>query len=454
MKLIYKSVNYFKKTLNDETRRSSFINLLLKPISVILGLIYTPLLLDYLGTEKYGLWSTVLSIISWVNYFDVGIGHGLRDVLTRALATKDYDKAKRAISTAYIVLASISFLLLLISLVLIIHLDWYKVFNTDIDMRGPLAISIAFICVNFVLALANTVLYALQLSHVIAIRYCFVQLLNIMGILVLKKYTQSNLLLIATLFGATNSIIYIYNSILLLKQHSFFRISHKYFNRNGVKDIANIGIKFFIIQIACLALHTVDNLLITNMFGAVAVTPFNITYKLFNTVYAFLSAVCVPYWSKTTQAVAQNNIAWIKSNIKHLNYIGALFVAGFILLALLFKPITNIWLRKELDYPSGLVLVMCVYYCLYTIMTVKVKIINGTGMIDFQMIFMVIIGVLNIPFSIFLAKNCGLGVVGIRLATTILMLAAAIAFPLDLRRIIKILEKKSAEEKIPPQPTK
>ena len=47
----------------DKTIRSSFINLLLKPVNLILTLVYTPLLLSYLGDTRYGLWAIILSII-------------------------------------------------------------------------------------------------------------------------------------------------------------------------------------------------------------------------------------------------------------------------------------------------------------------------------------------------------------------------------------------------------
>lgn len=427
----------------DETRKSSFLNLVLKPISVILGLLYTPLLLSYLGDEKYGLWSTILSIISWVNYCDVGIGHGLRNVLTKALSLKDNENAKKAISTAYIILTCISFALLLLSIILVTTLDWKNVFNTEIDMQMPIGISMVFICLNFVLALSNTIFYSMQLSHKVAIRNCAIQVLNIVGILFLKRFTCSSLVLMAILFGSTTSLIYISNTIILIKNNSFVRIRFKYFDSAGVKNITNIGVKFFAIQLACIALYTVDNLLITHMFGGEAVTPFNITYRIFNSAYSFLMALCVPYWSKTTEAYERKDIDWIKKAIAHLNKVAALFIAGFILLAIIFKPLVRVWLGRALDYQVGLIAVMCVYYCLFTIVTVKTQMINGTGQLNFQLILMTFMGTTNIPLSIFLAKNCGLGVVGVRLATTILMGIAAIAFPINLRNIVNNIEKKN-----------
>jgi O-antigen/teichoic acid export membrane protein len=431
----------YKKIMKDDTRKSSAINFALKPISVILGLVYTPLLLTYLGDLQYGLWSTILSIISWVNYCDVGVGNGLRNVLAKALSLKDFEKAKKAISTAYIVLTGISSFLLLISMILLFSLDWHSIFNTDIDMRMPLGISFAFICMNFVLALSNTIFYSIQSSHSVAIRHCIIQFLNIVGILFLIKYTHSSLVLISILFGSTTAVIYISNTIMLVKKYNYMRIAFVLFDKTTVSGIANLGIRFFIIQIACLALYTVDNLLITNMFGGEAVTPYNIAYRVFFTAYAFLNALCIPYWSKTTDAMAKRDILWIKNANSHLSHVSFLFIVFFIALSMMFKTITHIWLGRDLDYPNGLIPLMCIYYCLYTIVTVKSKVINGTGYINFQMVLMVTIGSLNIPLSILLAKNCGMGVVGVKMATTILMLVAAIAYSFNLHQIVKKLEQ-------------
>lgn len=422
---------------SDKTTKSAIINVMLKPISIILGLIYTPLLLSYLGDTQYGLWSTVLSIISWVNYCDVGIGHGLRNLLAKEFAEKQYEKAKSTITTAYIILTTISFILLCISIISVFTVNWHKVFNTEIDMTLPLGISFVFICINFVLALSNNVLYALQLAEQVSVRNCLTQLLNIVGILLLMKYSSGSLVLISILFGATTTVIYICTSVKLIIERKELRPSISFFNKDKINEIANIGVKFFIIQVACIALYTVDNLLITNLFGGAAVTPFNITYKAFNTLYSFLIALCAPFWSMTTKAFTTGDIQWIKQARKKLNFAACLFIFAFILLAVVFKPLAYIWIGRSLDYPVALVVVMCVYYCLYTIVTVNVQIINGTGLINFQLVLMVLMGIANIPFSIFLAKTCGLGIVGIRLATTILMGIGAIAFPLNLNFILK-----------------
>ena len=74
-----------KVVFNDKTAKWNYY-MMLKPVSMILSLMYTPILLNYLGNEKYGLWATLLSVINWVNYFDVGIGNGLRNLLAKELS--------------------------------------------------------------------------------------------------------------------------------------------------------------------------------------------------------------------------------------------------------------------------------------------------------------------------------------------------------------------------------
>ena len=56
-----------------------------KPASMIMGYIYVPIVLSFLGTEKYGIWSTLLTILSWISYFDIGIGNGLRNKLAESI---------------------------------------------------------------------------------------------------------------------------------------------------------------------------------------------------------------------------------------------------------------------------------------------------------------------------------------------------------------------------------
>lgn len=430
---------YFKI---DATDKSGIKNMILKSIGMLLSLIYTPMLLSYLGDEKYGLWATVLSIVSWVNYCDVGIGHGLRNLLVKQIANKDFDEAKKSVSTAYVILTIISAVIMAGLVTMTLTLDWYSVFNTSIDMKPPLLISFACICVNFILALSNTLLYAFQLAERVAMRATLVQVLNVVGLFIISKYTESNLVLMAILFGSTNMIVYMGNSIQLFKKHNFITPSLRLYDKSKLKCICNVGLKFFAIQVSCLLLYTMDDILITHYFGAAEVTPFNVVYKAFNLGFSFLSALTVPYWSKTTEALAIGDTKWVRDTIRKIRYVFLMFVAAYIILAIGFKPLARLWMGRDLAYQPGLILVMCTYYILYSFVTITTPFINGSGKINGQLVLSVFMGIANVPLSIFLSVNCGMGVVGVRLATTVLMLLGVIYYPIALERILKQEENK------------
>lgn len=94
------SINHWGK----ETKflKSISINGLLKPLSMIVSLAYTPILLRFLGDEQYGVWSTMLSVMNWITIFDFGIAGGYRNLLSVKIAQKDDQGIREVSSTAYI----------------------------------------------------------------------------------------------------------------------------------------------------------------------------------------------------------------------------------------------------------------------------------------------------------------------------------------------------------------
>lgn len=425
----------------DETTKSAVLNMIFRPVSVVLTLIYTPLLLDYLGDVKYGLWVTIMSMISWINYFDVGIGNGLRDVLAKDIANNDREHAKKAVSTAYVILTAIATVLLVITIILAFFLDWNYIFSTTIDMKYVVLISFSLICVNFVLTLMNMVLYALQMSVRVSFRASLIQVLNIVFIVILNKYTDSNLVLLALIYGSSTIIINIINSIQIMHKYEFLRPSIHCFDTQSISQICNVGMKFFVIQIMCMLMFTVDDLLITHFFGAKEVTPFSMANKVYNTAYSFLAAFLVPFWSGTTRALAIHDKNWINCSIKKAFNMWGLYSLGCLAMIFVFKPLMRIWLHQDLQYPHGVITVMCAFYILYGLLAVECQFINGSGKLDVQLIMYIILGISNVPFSVILGVTCSMGVVGIRLATTLLVGIADIVLGINLYSIMRKYNK-------------
>src|ERR1035437_1168138 len=91
--------------LNSQKRtkkvsRNILLTFLLKGISVIVSFIYVPLLLNFLNSDRYGMWITITSVLAWFSLFDIGIGNSLKNKLAEAIASKNKKNFVEYLSTA------------------------------------------------------------------------------------------------------------------------------------------------------------------------------------------------------------------------------------------------------------------------------------------------------------------------------------------------------------------
>lgn len=63
--------------------------------------ISVPLTLRYLGTERYGLWMTISSVIAVLGFSDLGLNNGLLNGISQANGTNDRELARRYVSSAF-----------------------------------------------------------------------------------------------------------------------------------------------------------------------------------------------------------------------------------------------------------------------------------------------------------------------------------------------------------------
>ena len=427
-----------KRLLTDSTAKSSIKNMLLRPFGMLLAVVYTPLLLDYLGEEANGVWATVLSVITWINYCDLGIGNGLRNLLARELAEDDYNNAQKSISTAYVVLSGIAIVLLLIMLIPTFLLDWYSVLNTNINVRTMLVITEVYISLNFVLALSNSILYALQKSEKVSLRSCLVQIINIIALLILRRIEEGNLNHMAILFGSSTAIVYLFNTFDIFKKRRMLTPTLRAFQKEKVKSITKVGVQFFIIQLTSVLTISSQNWIVSNIFGPSEVTPINTVTNAFAALYSILGALLIPMWSKTTDAITKKEFGWVRKTMRNVRYIALAFIPVLIIVAVLFEDISYIWLGRKLIYQRGVIGTTCLFYILNIENLIFTQFYFGIGDVTPYIWITIVEAIVIIPLSYFLANI--FGVAGVKLASTIMLAVSGIALPILLYRKLRQLE--------------
>lgn len=416
------------------------LGLVYKPVSMILSYLYIPVVLAYLGDEKYGVWATVLSVLSWITLFDIGIGNGLRNKLAENF--KDYDslKTRKYVSSAYIMLTAIVMTLMIATVIVFSFVNWESFFKVETDFDDNLTVvmnvSVICMCVSFVMAICKSVYLALQKNHITNLMGLIQQGLMLASVIFLKKCTDGNLVFVAIAYGISNLVVELLFTLKLFKTNKDFIPKLKYFSREQAKATTGLGIQFFIIQIASMILYATDNIIITQICGSAQVTPYTTANKLFSMITAVFSIMIAPYWSAITVRKSEGDIAGIKKAEKKMLYLWGMAAAGCVLLMVIFKPVVRIWLQRDMTFQNGLIPLMSAYAIVYAWNAVYSQIGNGLSLMKVSVIIAIVQSLVNVIASVFFGAVLGMESVGVLLGTVVAMLISSIVMPIYIKEYL------------------
>lgn len=426
--------------LTSNLGRSMSRAMVYKGISMALSLVYVPVVLNYLGDYKYGVWASILNILSWISYFDLGIGNGLRNRLSESLASSTPRiSPKVLVSSAYAILMGVVSIVAVVCGVAIAFVDWpalLSAWNVDESLLCVVELSFLGMCFSFVLTLCNSVYYALQKAQVVNLISVCQQAVMLLSVWLLSLTGTSSLTAVAVFYVLSNILVYGVFTVYVFARNRSLAPSPRCCSREVAKDVGGLGIMFFVAQIATLVLFTTDNLIVSNLFGPEQVTVYATANKVFTVLPSLFAALVVPLWSKTTVDYARGDIVEIRASLSKMRRLIAVATMGVIIMVVAFKPVVQLWLGRDLGFENSLVILMGVYAVIYMWNAIYSQIVNGLALVGFIAAIAFVQLVVNIPLSIFLASSCGLGVNGVLLGTIIAMLIHSVTYPFYCKRAL------------------
>lgn len=424
MKLINIIRQFFKGDVRTvRVKKNVFASIGLKGIDSIVYLLLVPVTLGYLNPYEYGIWLTLNSVLMWINSFDIGLGNGLRNKLAEAIAKGNKELGKIYVSTTFIMLIAIMGVLILVGAIFEPLVDWYGILGTSTKqvprLNQIVYTSFSIYCINFIFKFIGNVYLAMQLPAVNNLMTVSGHLLSLIIIYILTLYTEGSLLWVAVIYCTSPLLVYlIAYPVTFFKIYPFLRPSFKDFKIEYLKDLFNIGIKFFFLQLSAILLFAFSNLLISHMFGPNEVTPYNIAYRYFSLVPMVMNLIIAPMWSATTDAYNKGDIEWIKKSKKGIHKILLLSIVIIALMIAVSSVVYKIWIGNKVHIPFLMSALMGMYVCIIIYSLSYSSFLNGLGKLRVQTINTVTVAILFIPLCYLFGKK--LGVMGIVLGMCIL----------------------------------
>lgn len=434
--------NFFlKSTRTANAVKQILYSFILQGLSIIIGLLYVPLLLDYLTQEKYGIWLTLTSILGWFSFLDIGLGNGLRHKLTQAFATKGYNLGRKYISTTYAILICIFSFILFVFHIGNFFLNWNSILNTNSLATNELytltSIVFSFFLIRFVVQLISVVYFADQKPSINNLITTSGNLLSFILVLILTHSTiKGNLILLGSIISVIPVILFIVVTIIAFNgRYKLVKPSIKEVDFKLSKGLMTLGAKFFFLQVAAIITFSSSSFFIAQFYGPSEVVTYNIAFKYFQLPVMVFSIIMSPIWSAVTDAYTKSDFTWLSKTLRQLNILSLFFSVGIIFMVLLSNWVFKMWIGDKVKISLNLSIALAFYSIMTVIIAPYSNFINGFGKIKLTF-YLTFIGTSLYLLLIYVFGNIFTNSTGVVLAIIIPNFLGGIFQPWQTYRIL------------------
>ena len=403
--------------------------LIAKIVAMAVPLVTVRITLQYMGDEIYGLWATIVSFFTMFAFADLGLGSGLQTELSKATAFGDPQRLKRLVSSCYLVLIGVSLLLLFIFGVLYPFVNWGSLMNATTENTiamsgGVVAAIVVSMILNVPFSLIQRTQLAMQEGYRSNLWQCAGNLLGLLLILLISRLNLGVLAMIwassmiTVIVSALNTFVY------FIRQRPELRPSMKAFDKPLCGRLLKTGMAFFVLSIFTSVSLSIDNVIVAHTCGLSDVTPYSILYKIAAMIGVVSAMLSSPMWSANGEALQRGEYQWVREATRKIALISVLFsTAATIGILLLMKPALWILTDGTVETDYSLLIGMCLYQIIVSFTNPYFMILNGAGIVRFQIVNYLIYAVISLPMKFLLGERYGAMVIPwIGLGTYLLIL--------------------------------
>jgi O-antigen/teichoic acid export membrane protein len=411
-------------------------------LAIIVSVISVPLTIGYLGSERYGAWVTIASVLTFLSITDFGLAASLTNALAKAQAENTPDAGRRYVSSAFLMLSSIALVILIFGSAFAPRIASFLFPH----LRSPLAraeivpamtIALSIFALSLPLLIPARVLAAHQESALANLWNMAGSLGNLVALLGVIWFRGGLPWLVFGCFGF-GLLTNITCAAWLFAFHKPW-LSPKFLAIDPAfaKTLFGDGWKFFVIGIGWMINWQTDNMVIAHFLGAAQVTPYAVTFSLFALATGLQTLAYPSLWPAYTEAFAQRDFEWIRQTVRSnfkFSFLSTLAIVG--LLSIFAGDIIRFWAGAVAVPPFSVIVWMALWRLMLATLLVGSCLLNATGHLKGMTIYGTITALLNLTLSILLAKKYGItGVI----AGTVIAFAVANYIPtfLEVRSVLR-----------------
>ena len=410
-----------------------------KLVSLVASFLLVPVMLGYVGVERFGIWVTLYSILSWVVFFDLGLASSLRNRVAGCLSADDWALGRIAISSTYLAISLGVIVIFLFFFTVSFFIDWQALFNTSriaSDELWACMVLFAFLfLIHFLLTTVNQLLFATHNASKVVLGQMLSSLAALAAMAALRQWYAPSLVLLAAFYGGSLLL-----GSLLLTIYFFWTYPRLIPIPNAVsavemRGLMGAGSKFFLIQMAVLVIFSTDKFIMAHRFSPSVVAGYEVVSRLFSTLLLGANLLMAPLWSAYTRLWAHKDTTAIRRMLRRSYGILLLVALPGVLLLVFGQRVVAVWVGTELHIHDSLFVASCALVLLRVWTDTFAYLLNGTGMIGVQMWLALLQCVINVPIALHLGQ--AMGPSGVVWASVITLSLSGVVLPLHAWYLLK-----------------
>ena len=414
---------------------------------MITGFVIVPVVLNYLGHERYGVFATITAMAGLVGWADLGLGNGLLSEVASAQGRDDSESTARVVSTAFFALLGLAIVLGVLFALVYPFVPWESIFNISGDAASGVGEAAAAFALGVLLALPLGVVQraeiGMQEMFVANAWQVFGRLLALAGVIIAVALDASLPYLVLAVAVAPALALTGNGGELFFRRRPWLRPTLKRVDRDVAGALLRIGSLFFVLSIAIAVAYESDALVLTQILGPATVTTYAVTMRVFLVVPAFAGFVLTPLWPAYGEAISRGDTPWVRETLRRAVKGGLLLsVSGAGLLALVARPFIDVW--AGFRPPYLLIAAAAIWVVVMTLGAVLAAFLNGARVIRAQIVLALMMMIANLGLSILFTHWVGVsGVIWGSIAAegAVVIIILAVITP----RVLSRLESRDPE---------
>lgn len=434
-----------KKISNNHVVMSGFY----KAVSGLAMFFSIRLLIEYLGSENYGIWVLVFTLFQLVLLMDFGVQSSLKTKIPVFVHQGDWLGLKAFVGSVYKISFAIAAAVFVFFVILTKVTDFKYTFNIHAlslkEVNFLFLLNLLFFCSTFIANIHKSLYVAFHKGKYAEQSIALNQSLFfvVLFVLIAVFNTPSNyqkLVYISILNGGVSLLVNLYYTFTFFKKE---KLKISFLNRSSPKNysaVFQLGLKFMIIQIGFLFVFSSDSYIISYAFNPKEIVSYEVVSKLFQMPYLVLFAALTPFWSLFAKHYLEKNKTKLLLDFKRFNWFFGLVILGLLLITIITPYIIPIWIKETLSIPAYLILLTAVVTGLKIFVNYYILFLSGIGKLNLYITLLVVSVLIKIPLSYYFV-DLGFGINSVLWSSLIIVVIWNLIIPFKCYQITKAIKQ-------------